>query len=233
MVYALLALATGVAAFVQGAVGIGFALIVGPVMGFLWPELIPVSLLLLMLPLNVYVGLREYRAIDWKGVAWVSLGRLPGALAGVWILVLISAGSLGQLIGAATVIAVLVALWAPVFQPGAGSCLAAGVVTGVTETATGVGGPPLALLYQHQPGPILRATIALCFLVGQIVSLALLAAAGQYNDKQLLLALLLLPPLLLGSLASRLVYHRVDARRLRLGVLWFALLSGLILLVPR
>lgn len=74
-IYALIAAATGVAAFIQGAIGIGFALIVAPVMGFLWPELLPVSLLLLMLPLNFYVAVREHHAIDWKGAGW---GDCPG-----------------------------------------------------------------------------------------------------------------------------------------------------------
>lgn len=233
VIFTILALATGVAAFIQGAVGIGFALIVAPVMGLLRPDLLPVALLILMLPLNGYVGLRERDAIDWKGVGWVSLGRLPGTLAGLGILVVMSANGLNQLIGASTILAVLAGLFAPVFQPGRGACATVGVVTGVTETATGVGGPPLALLYQHRPGPVLRSTIALCFLAGELVSLAILALAGQFQLHQWLWALALLPALAVGSVASRLVHHRLDARRMRLGVLSFALISGIVLLIPR
>ncbi|PMR67302.1 sulfite exporter TauE/SafE family protein [Halomonas heilongjiangensis] len=231
--FVMLALATGAAAFIQGTVGIGFALIVAPVMGLLRPDLLPIALLILMLPLNGYVGLRERDAIDWKGVGWVSLGRLPGTLAGLGILVVMSTNGLNQLIGASTILAVLAALFAPVFQPGRRACAAVGVVTGVTETATGVGGPPLALLYQHRPGPVLRSTIALCFLLGELVSLAILALAGQFQLHQWLWALALLPALAAGSVASRFLHHRLDARRLRLGVLSFALLSGIVLLVPR
>lgn len=232
-IFALLALATAVAAFIQGAVGIGFALIVAPVMGLLRPDLLPVALLILMLPLNGYVGLRERDAIDWRGVGWVSLGRLPGTFIGLGILVAVSTNGLNQLIGVSTILAVLAALFAPVFQPGRGACAAVGVITGVTETATGVGGPPLALLYQHRPGPILRSTIALCFLVGELLSLAILAIAGQFQLHQWLWALALLPALMVGSVASRIVHHRLDARKLRLGVLSFALISGVVLLIPR
>ena len=39
--------------------------------------------------------------------------------------------------------------------------------------------------------------------------------------------------LAVGSIASRLVHHRLDARRMRLGVLTFALISGIVLLIPR
>ena len=42
-----------VAGFVQGSTGVGFALIVAPVIGLLAPALLPGALLLVMLPLNV------------------------------------------------------------------------------------------------------------------------------------------------------------------------------------
>ena len=230
--FAILALATGLAAFIQGAIGIGFALVVAPVLGVLEPQLLPVALLVLMLPLNLFVALRERDAIDWRGSAWISAGRLPGTLLGLWILVLLSAEGLNQLVGASTVLAVLVALFAPVFRPGPGSCVSVGMITGVTETATGVGGPPLALLYQHRPGPELRSTIACCFLVGELVSLAILAIAGKVTMEQLGWALALVPPLLVGSVASRMIHQRIDARRLRQGVLLFALISGIWLMLP-
>ncbi|XKE45870.1 sulfite exporter TauE/SafE family protein [Halomonas organivorans] len=232
-VFATLAVSTGIAAFMQGAIGIGFALIVAPVMGFLRPDLMPVALLVLMLPLNLYVALREREAIDWRGTAWIGVGRLPGTFVGLGILLIMSTNGLNQLIGASTVIAVLAALFAPVFRPRAGACASVGLVTGVTETATGVGGPPLALLYQHRPGPELRSTIACCFLVGELVSLAILAAAGKVQPDQLMWSLYLLVPLLLGSVASRVMHQRLDARRLRQGVLMFALVSGVVLMIPR
>ena len=46
----LISLAVLFAAFVQGATGVGFALIVAPVIGILRPELLPVCVLVLMLP---------------------------------------------------------------------------------------------------------------------------------------------------------------------------------------
>ncbi|MGQ7248804.1 sulfite exporter TauE/SafE family protein [Halomonas sp. V046] len=232
LLLAILALTTGIAAFVQGAIGIGFALIVAPVMGFLAPGLLPVTVLVLMLPLNLLVALRERDAIDWRGTAWISAGRLPGTLLGLGVLLVLSASGLNQLIGASTVLAVLVALFAPVFRPGRSACLSVGMITGITETATGVGGPPLALLYQHRPGPELRSTIACCFLVGEVLSLAILALAGKVHAEQLKWAMMLLPPLLIGTIASRVIHQRIDAKRLRQGVLLFAMLSGLVLMLP-
>ena len=108
---------------------------------------------------------------------------------------------------------------------------AAGLITGITETATGIGGPPLALVYQHQPGPTLRATLAACFLIGQLASLVLLALTGRLPTAQLTAAADLLPALAAGTLATGWLYGRLNGRPLRLAMLLFTLISGLICLV--
>ena len=73
------------AAFVQGSTGVGFALIVAPVIGLLKPELLPVCVLVLMLPLNLYVVWRERAAVDRVGASWITGGRIVGS-AGVGVL---------------------------------------------------------------------------------------------------------------------------------------------------
>jgi uncharacterized membrane protein YfcA len=129
------------------------------------------------------------------------------------------------------VVAAGAALVAPPFTPNRPSALAVGLFTGITETATGIGGPPLALLYQHAKAPVLRATVALCFLVGEVMSLMVLAISGRLGSEQLLAALYLAPAVLLGSAVSRLAHHRIAGRGLRLAVLSFAIVSGLFLIV--
>ncbi|UDF32368.1 UNVERIFIED_ORG: sulfite exporter TauE/SafE family protein (plasmid) [Roseateles sp. XES5] len=228
---AILAVVTFVSAFIQGSLGIGFALIVAPVVGMLKPELLPVTLLLLMLPLNLHVAVRERDHVDWSGATWISIGRFAGTFAGLWLLAALSVDQLDLAVGIFTVVAAGAALVAPPFSPNKPSALGVGLFTGVTETATGIGGPPLALLYQHAKAPVLRATVALCFFVGEIMSLVVLAFSGRIGSEQLLAALYLAPPVLLGSAASRLAHHRIGGRGLRLGVLAFAIVSGLFLIL--
>jgi uncharacterized protein len=230
-VLAVLAATAAGAAFLQGTIGIGFALVVAPVMGLLRPDLLPVCLLLLMLPLNFHVAWRERSSIDRRGAGWITAGRFAGTFAGVWVLTVLSTRDLDLLIGGSTVIAALAALVAPPFAPNPRSCVAVGLFTGVTETATGVGGPPLALLYQHRTAPILRATVATCFFVGEVISLALLALVGRIGIEQMLAVTLLLPAVLLGSAASRFAHGLIDERLLRIGVLTFALVTGGLLIV--
>jgi uncharacterized protein len=228
---AVTALVVVAAAFVQGTTGLGFALIVAPVVGIFEPSLLPVLLLVLMIPLNVYVAWRERGSVERRGVGWITAGRVVGTVGGLWVLAAVPMSRLSLLIGVSTIVAALAALVAPSFRPGRLAFVTAGVFTGVTETSTGVGGPPLALVYQHRPAPVLRSTVALCFVVGEVLSLALLAANGQVRATQLQTALLLVPALAIGAVTSRWVHHRVDGPAMRIVVLTFALVSGAVLLL--
>ena len=229
--YVLIGLTVLIAAFVQGSTGLGFALISGPVIGMVEPRLLPVFLLIQMIPLNGYVAWRERHALDGAGATWISLGRFVGTFGGVGVLFLVTEQQLSLLIGISTVLAVMVTLLAPSFEPGKKAFLTAGLVTGVTETSTGIGGPPLALVYQHRPAPVLRSTVAACFLIGEVISLVILEMSDSISADQLRTAVLLLPAVIVGALLSRLVHHRLDGRVMRYLVLGFALVSGVVVTV--
>ena len=80
---ALLAAAVVIASFVQGTIGVGFALILAPILGLLAPALLPGALLLVMLPLNAWVAWRERSALDWPGAGRITVGRVFGGVAGL------------------------------------------------------------------------------------------------------------------------------------------------------
>lgn len=231
--FALLAILVAGSAFVQASIGVGFALIMAPVLALTAPELLPGGLLLLMLPLNAFVGWRERDALDWFGSGWITAGRAAGTFLGFWVLVAVSSSTLNLLVGIATLLAALASLFAPAFDPSRTAFLTAGVMTGITETATGIGGPPLALVYQHHAAASLRANVAICFLIGEIFSVALLAATHRLTLWQIEAAGLLLPCLAAGALASAIVHGRLDQRRMRLFVLLFAIVSGAVLIIHR
>ena len=71
----------------RGAVGIGFALIIAPTLALVDASLLPVTLLILMLPLNFVVAWRERDAIDRQGTTWITVGRFFGTFLGMAVLV--------------------------------------------------------------------------------------------------------------------------------------------------
>ena len=105
--YTLLAVVVAAAAFIQGTTGVGFALIVAPVLGFLAPQALPACLLALMLPLNAYVAWRERAALDRTGAAWITAGRCVGTFGGLWVLAVLAPSRLDLVIGGVTVLAAL------------------------------------------------------------------------------------------------------------------------------
>ncbi len=105
--------------FVQGSTGVGFALLVAPVLALVAPALLPVAVLILMIPLNVYVAWRERAALDLKSAGWITLGRFAGTFGGLWVLLVLSARHLNLLIGVSTIAAAAATLAMPVFRPAA------------------------------------------------------------------------------------------------------------------
>lgn len=231
LAFSIVAITVLLSAFVQGSTGMGFAMIVAPVVSFIDQSLIPVMLLVLMIPLNLYVAVRERSDIHWHGVKWISVGRFAGTFLGLWILIIVNLHQLALLIGWSTLVAAIIALIAPKFTPNRSVLAAVGVITGVTETSTGIGGPPYALAYQHSPGPELRSTVAVCFFVGEVISLIVLAISGQVTGPTLLSSAVMVPFLVIGSFLSRYVHHRLDGPVLRYIVLGFAIISGTLVIV--
>lgn len=229
--WAALALAVVTGATVQGLVGLGIGLVAAPVTALLEPSLMPAVLLWLAFVMPVVTLAREHDAIDWPGLWWSLPTRIVGTSVGVALVATFTAAQLG--VAVAVMVLLVVALTVhtievPVTRT---SLLVAGFVSGVTGTATSIGGPPMALLYQHRDPRQLRCTLAVYFLIGAGLSLAGLAIAGSLHKHEFAVALSLCPMLGLGFLASRLLHRRVDPGHLRAGVLTVCAVGSMVLLI--
>jgi uncharacterized protein len=228
-----LALAVTAGAMVQGTVGLGLGLLAAPVVTLVDASLMPGVMLWLASALPVLTLAREWRETDWRGLGWAFVGRVPATALGVWVVAAVSAQVLGLLVGVMVLVAVV--LTARVVRlPVRPAVLAgAGVVSGVSGTATSIGGPPLALVYQHVAGPRLRATLGGYFLGGGLLSLVGLAAGGQLTARHGWTALVLAPCLPLGFVLAAAFRDRLDAHRnrTRTAVLVVCAASALVLIV--
>lgn len=213
-------------AVAQGVVGFGLNLIAAPVVGLVAPELLPATMVVVGVPLSFAIAMRERRAIDWDGVRWTTLGRLPGTALGAIVVAVVSVRALGGVVGAIVIVACLVSLLSNEHVIDRPTATVAGVASGFMDTAAATGGPPLALLYQHRPAPEVRSTLATSFLIGTVLALGALVAGGAVEWWQLVVAAALAPCLAIGLALSHLLHRRLEVLSLRPVILGFATLAG-------
>lgn len=213
-------------ALVQGSIGFGLNLIIVPVLAALQPAALPAASIILAFPMTLGSALREKTHINGRGVFWMTLGRLPGVILGAWVVHVFEPEVLSVTIGGIVLIAVLMCLVSPRVEIAPGSQAVAGFVGGLMGTASSIGGPPMGLLYRHEPGPAMRSTLGATFLVGTLLSLAALGFAGEVSTFHWRMGALLVPPVLLGLFASRYLHAWLDAGWLRPAVLGFSALAG-------
>lgn len=224
--YLLVATIVAVGALAQGTVGFGLNLIAAPVVGLFAPQLLPATMIVVGVPLSLTIALAGRRHIDWTGVGWTSLGRLPGTAVGAVVVAVVSIRALGGVVGAAVIVACALASMSNEHVIDRRNSLVAGVASGFMDTAAATGGPPLALLYQHRPAPEVRSTLAASFISGTVLSVTGLVLGGKVAGWQLLVALALAPSLAIGLALSRVLATRLDGVSLRPVILTFATAAG-------
>jgi uncharacterized membrane protein YfcA len=225
------AVIVAVAACLQGSVGFGFGSFAAPLLALLDRGLVPGPLLAVALPLTVMIALRDHDTLDLSGVKWAIAGRLPGTVVGVVAVAALPPDGLTIMFCLLVLIAVALSLTGRRVAPTPRTLLGAGLASGVMGTATSIGAPPLALVYQDVPGPRLRATLAGFFVVGASLSVIGLALAGELGADEWRAAAALLVPMIAGFLASRPAARLLDAGWTRPAVLAVSSASALLLLV--
>jgi uncharacterized membrane protein YfcA len=229
--WAFAALAVTLGATIQASLGLGFALVAAPCLALISPELVPGPILLSSTLLSASVALREARHIDTRGIGWALLGRLPGSWLGATALAALSGPKAEFAFGAIVLGGVAMSLAGPRIPQTSATLIGAGFVSGIMGTMTSIGGPPMALTFQHEQGPRLRATLSSYFAAGAAISIALLALHGRFGLRELRNTLLLLPPTFFGVFCAGFTRDWLDRGRTRAGVLVVALVSAAGLIV--
>jgi len=229
--YAIVFAATFVGALVQGSIGFGLNMIVVPALVAHRPEALPAAAIILAIPMTLGSAWREHAHIDRAAILWTTLGRLPGIALGIFVIKALDPDALSTAIGGMVVLAVAMSVVTPRLAITPLTQAAAGWLGGVMGTASSIGGPPLALLYQRSPGPVVRSTLGAAFLVGTVLSLAALVGAGEVTALHWRLGGALVPAVLLGLMASRALHGWLERGWLRPCVLAFCGLAGALVVV--
>jgi uncharacterized membrane protein YfcA len=218
------------AAALQASIGFGMGMLAAPVVALVDPTLVPVTILLLALVVTSLTVLVERQHIDLGGTGWAIAGRVPGSLVGAALVAVLPARGLALMLAAVVLLGVLFASlgWAP--RPVRPTLLLAGATSGVLGTATSIGGPPMALVWQGKSGAGLRGSMNSFALVGGVLSISALLVSGAVSHETLRVAVMLLPLPVLGFWLSRYVNRLLDARRLRRTVIAVSCFGAVVLI---
>lgn len=143
----------------------------------------------------------------------------PGAIAGAWMLTVASQRTLGIVIGLMVLGAV--AILASGFEVSLTrwNRVIAGTISGFRVAASGIGGPPIALLYRRQQGPVVRSTLGAIFTIGIFAILVILWLAGVLTFVHITIAAMLLPATFVGFVASGWLRPHVEGTRIKSAIL--------------
>jgi uncharacterized membrane protein YfcA len=216
---------------VQASLGIGLGMLSSPVLALADTDFIPVAIIISVIPLSSSVAWSEREHVDWHGAGLLLVGRVPGVIVAAVVVTSFSDTVLGLLVAGSVIAAVIVSAVGRKFVAGPATLLVAGGASGFMATTTGVGGPPVALTYQHDTPETMRATISTFFAVGALMSLVGLVLAGQVSRRSLELTAVLIPSVVLGIITARRIKHRLNADLVRPAVLVLCLLSATALLI--
>lgn len=218
-------------ALVQGSIGFGLNLVAAPILVLIDPHFVPAPVILVSLGLNLLLCARNRGDRPWRMMRWPMVGAVPAMVAGAAAVALVDQRWLE--VGFALVVLAAVALsLSGRHPPHTDRNLAlAGSASGFMGTTTGVGGPPMALLFQHSPGTQLRASLLRFFLFTSLVSVVLLTAFGQVERRDLGLAAVLVPGALVGYLVAPHLSRVLDRGFVRHAVLVVSAVSATVVLI--
>lgn len=206
---------TVVGATIQGSVGIGYAVIVAPIMMLYAPAFVPGPIVVAALLLVVLMASCERHAVMVCDLPPATFGRIVGTIPAAYALSVMPQSLYELLFGILVMAGVLTSLLGWQFQPTLWNIFMASIASGFMSTVSSMGGPPMALLYQHHDGATIRATISAIFILGGAVTLSGLTWAGRFHSTELLLGLILMPGVVAGFVISRYTTSRIDPDHVR------------------
>lgn len=225
-----LGLAPGVGAFVQSSIGFGMAVVAAPAIVLLAPDLMPGALLVTTFALPLWQLLAGPRDVGWRVLGWALAARALLTPVGVVMVATFSPSAITATVGLLILLTVLASVSRLQVRPTTGAAIMAGAVAGVSGTAAAIGGPYLALVLQHESPVRLRSTLAAFFVAGSVLATTGLWTGGQFTARQVLAGALWLPWVALGTWASGPARRYLDAGRLRVAVLAFCAVAGVVLI---
>lgn len=213
---------------IQSILGFGMGVIAGPFILLLEPRLMPSAIVFIGMFMSAIVWYQYRHALSLRLLTFAFLGRLPGTLVAAYVLMVISTDQLEIMLGVTVLAAVILSLAKLRLAPTSLNLLIGGFISGVTGTATGIGGPPIALLMQNEEPESIRANLAAFFCLTGIISLIALHYSGRFTIADFSSIAWLLPAPIIASVIAYRIRNKIRKKVTQYGVLVLCSLSAVV-----
>lgn len=218
-------------ALTQSLIGFGLAVVASPLLYIVDPQLVPAPVIVMGFSIALLTLLRERGHLEFNGLQYALLGRVPGGFIGASLLLFAPQAILGLAIAAIVTVAVILSLYKFSLPVNKKTLFGAGVVSGIFGNIAAIGGPPMAILLSGKDASQFRAALSAFFIFSSTIAIAILAVTGLLEIKHLWLSLLLLPSVLLGYLVAGKLVGRVDKHKTKIATLVLCTISALVLTI--
>ncbi len=217
-------------ALTQGLIGFGLAVVASPLLYLVDPKLVPGPVIIVGFSISLLTLLRDRRQLEFNGLQYALLGRVPGGFIGSSLLLFAPQPILGLAIALIVALAVILNLRKYVVDVTARNLFIAGIFSGIFGNIAAIGGPPLALLLANQKeAGQFRAALSAFFIFSSMIAMLILIVMGLFGVKDLLLGLIMLPSVLLSHRLAGLLVYKVDKQKTRAMTLVLCSVSALLL----
>lgn len=204
------------AAFVRSVSGFGYALIATPLLTFVFEaKSVVVMNVILGNIIGILLLFRMRRYIDFRRLAFISLGSIPGVPLGAFLLSRLEPSVIKLAIAVLIIpFSVLMLLGhSHQFKRDILGCGIAGFMSGVLGASTSLGGPPVVLFLLNQGLATERfvGTLTAYFLFVGVISIGAFSSLGMITTDLLTKVAILLPLLFLGYYAGIKVLPKINA----------------------
>lgn len=211
----------GLASFLRGLTGFGFAIVATPLLALVLPPAVAVPVAtLLQIPSGLPIVFRDWPDTDFRAAVTAWIGGAPALIPGIYLLASAPADLMRLLVGTAVVLSALGLLLGIKMNRGPKriELLGAGALSGLLQGSVAMAGPPIIVLILSSSWNVARcrATLSCVFLLLGTASVIFGAWHGIVTRECLMIALLSLPGLLAGQFLGTRLFNKIDGKKYRM-----------------
>jgi uncharacterized protein len=219
--------------FGLGLIAVGLlALFIQPVTNVI------VLLLFVAIPAEIYVVIKSWKSISWRGIVILSGGLIVGTIIGTLILKFGNAEYILTILGFFLIgagILFLIALSEKIIHWPSWCLPFIGIVSGLLAGMFGTGGPPLIFYYQSSgmKKEAFRGHLMTLFLLMALVRLPSYVLSNLVTSHRIFSAIYILPAVLLGIWLGNRIHVQISESGFRRMVSVGFIVIGIILLIKQ